>query len=100
MSVTKLSVVLPFYNVLQCLDFTLRSLQSQTLDPALWEIVVVDDGSGLPVGDVLEKVGGDVATRLLTASENMGRSAARNMGALNAEGDIVLFHDCDMFIAP
>jgi glycosyltransferase involved in cell wall biosynthesis len=96
----KLSVVLPFYNALQCLEFTVRSLQRQTLDPALWEIVVVDDGSGLPVGRLLESIGGDVVTRLVTAKENVGRAAARNMGALNAAGDVVLFHDADMFIAP
>lgn len=95
-----LSVVLPFYSVPKCLDITLRSLQSQTLDSALWEIVVVDDGSGPPVGGLIESVGGDVATRLVTAGENMGRSAARNMGVLNAEGDVILFHDPDMFIAP
>jgi glycosyltransferase involved in cell wall biosynthesis len=96
----KLTVVLPFYTALQCLDLTVRSLQRQTLDPSLWEIVVVDDGSGLPVGRLLESVGGDVATRLVTANENVGRAAARNMGVLNAEGDIILFHDADLFIAP
>lgn len=96
----RLSVVLPFYSALQCLDITLRSLQSQTLDSGSWEIVVVDDGSGLPVAGVLESVGGDVATRLVTASENSGRSAARNLGASHARGDVLLFHDPDMYIAP
>jgi glycosyltransferase involved in cell wall biosynthesis len=95
-----LSVVLPFYNALQCLDITLRSLQQQTLDPALWEIVVVDDGSGLPVGPLLDGIDGDVDIRLVTAERNLGRSGARNLGVSHAEGDIILFHDPDAFIAP
>ena len=99
-STPKLSVVLPFHSALQCLDFTVRSLQRQTLDAALWEIVVVDDGSGLPVGRLLASIGGEVTTRLVTANDNVGRGAARNMGVLNAGGDVVLFHDADMFIAP
>jgi len=99
-SMPKLSVVLPFHSALQCLDFTVRSLQRQTLDSALWEIVVVDDGSGLPVDRLLESIGGDVPTRLVTANENVGRGPARNMGVLNAKGDVILFHDADMFIAP
>jgi glycosyltransferase involved in cell wall biosynthesis len=97
---TELSVVLPFYNALHCLDITVRSLQEQTLDPALWEIVVVDDGSGLPVGPLLEGIDGDVAVRLVTAQRNLGRSGARNLGVSKAVGDIILFHDPDAFIAP
>jgi glycosyltransferase involved in cell wall biosynthesis len=77
-----------------------RSLQEQTLDPALWEIIVVDDGSGHPVGDLLESIGGPVTTRLITAKENVGRAAARNMGTVAAEGEILLFHDADMVIPP
>ncbi|WP_434444014.1 glycosyltransferase family 2 protein [Lentzea sp. E54] len=96
----KLSVVLPFRSVPQCLDWTVRSLQKQTLDPALWEIVVVDDDSGLPVGSLLDDIGGEVTTRVVTAERNVGRAAARNLGASNAEGDILVFHDADMVIAP
>jgi GT2 family glycosyltransferase len=94
------SVVLPFYSALQCLEITMRSLQQQTLDPALWEIVVVDDGSGLPVGPLLEGIDGDVAVRLVTAQQNLGRSGARNLGVSKAEGDVILFHDPDAFVAP
>ena len=96
----ELSVVLPFYNALQCLDITVQSLQKQTLDPAVWEIVVVDDGSGLPVGPLLEGVDGHVAIRLVTAGRNLGRSGARNLGVSKAEGATILFHDPDAFIAP
>lgn len=95
-----LSVVLPFRSVPHCLEWTVQSLQRQTLDPALWEIVVVDDDSGLPVADLLAGIGGDVTTRVVTAGRKIGRAAARNLGAAQAEGEILLFHDADMFLAP
>ena len=96
----RLSVILPFHGALQVLELTVQSLQRQSLDPALWEIVVVDDGSGLPVGDLLKSIEGPVDTRLLSATENVGRASARNMGAMAAKGDILLFNDADMVIAP
>lgn len=83
-----ISIVIPAFNAEQtigkCLDGLLAQKKSDT------EIIVVDDGSRDATRDIAQAQG----VRVLT-QQNRGAAAARNLGAENARGDIVLFIDGD-----
>lgn len=84
------SVVVPVYNGSATLDACLEALANQTVDAALYEVIVVDDGS--------EDGSADVATRhgvRVLRQAHAGAAAARNRGAQEARGDILLFTDAD-----
>lgn len=82
------SVIVPAYNAEKTIGKCLDGLLAQkTLDT---EIIVVDDGSRDVTRDIAQSKG----VRVLTQA-NRGAAAARNLGAENARGDIVLFIDGD-----
>ncbi len=60
------------------------------------EIVVVNDGSG----DDTASIAAALATRLISLEEPVGASRARNLGAREAGGDILLFVDADVIVPP
>lgn len=85
------TIVIPVYNRLQFLAFTLDSVLAQTL--ADWELIVVDDGS-------IEDVAGFIARysdqRIsCIRQENQGNAAARNFGISEAKGLYVVCLDSD-----
>ncbi len=89
------SIIVPTYNAADTLPACLSALQQQVVDPELvpfWEIIVVDDGSTDATTQIVEQFDG---VRLITHETNLGRSDARNNGALAAEGEILLFTDAD-----
>jgi glycosyltransferase involved in cell wall biosynthesis len=88
------SVIVPNYNYGRVLGQCLRALQAQTYSPL--EIVLVDDRSTDDSVAVAESLGVDV----ISPSVNSGVSAARNLGADHANGEILLFLDSDIALAP
>jgi glycosyltransferase involved in cell wall biosynthesis len=88
-----LSLVIPFYNLGEYLEDTLRSLVG--LEDIPFEIVVVDDGSDDPLSlQKLEELEKRYAFRLLR-TENQGLASARNYGARQARGEFLAFLDAD-----
>jgi glycosyltransferase involved in cell wall biosynthesis len=88
-----LSIVVPFYNLGEYLEDTLRSLQG--LKDIPHEIIVVDDGSDDPFS--LQKLS-ELKDRYqfrLVRKENEGLAAARNSGAWAASGEFLAFLDAD-----
>jgi lipopolysaccharide/colanic/teichoic acid biosynthesis glycosyltransferase/glycosyltransferase involved in cell wall biosynthesis len=85
------SIIVPVYNSEKIITECLQALKKQTLPRHLYEIIVVDDGSTDQTEDVVEKIGG---VRFLTQNHH-GPAAARNLGARNAKGEILLFTDSD-----
>ncbi|MGB0774591.1 MAG: glycosyltransferase [Akkermansiaceae bacterium] len=83
------SVIVCTYNGGHRMDACLRALER--LDYPAYEVIVVDDGSTDDTVSVVEKYR-DVR---LIHSEHGGLSAARNLGARNAEGDIFAYTDDD-----
>lgn len=84
-----ISVIVPTFNGEETITDCLNSLLNQSYKGA-YEVIVVDDGSIDKTGEVVEKY----PVRLL-AQEHRGPAAARNLGARNASGDILLFTDDD-----
>jgi len=84
------SVVVPAYNAADVLPATLAALARQTLPAEDFEVIVVDDGSRDATADAAQKAGA-----LVIRQENQGPGAARNAGARQARGEILLFTDAD-----
>lgn len=88
------SFVIPAYNEAADIADTLESVWAQRY-PAQ-EIIVVDDASTDETPDIvrdLKNRGRDVT--LIAHEMNRGLAAARNTGALAAQGDVVVFLDAD-----
>ncbi len=98
----KLTVVIPTHDKLRQLKRTLSAMWRQELDASAWDLVVVDDASGDGTGAWLQDLREDWGGRLtVVASErNVGRAAARNLGARAATGEAVLFLDDDIVAPP
>lgn len=87
------SVVIPTHGRPQQLLGCLKALASQTLtDP--WEVVVVDDGSNVPVEAGATAFGDRTPIRVIR-QENAGPAAARNRGVKAARGEFIAFTDDD-----
>ncbi|MFC1811506.1 glycosyltransferase [Thermodesulfobacteriota bacterium] len=86
-----ISVVIPAYNTEKMISACLDALINQTVEPSKYEIIVVDDGSNDNTANVVKSFEG---VRLIQ-QENQGPAAARNIGAQNAKGGIILFTDSD-----
>lgn len=86
-----ISVVIPHLNQAEDLEACLASLQKQRLSPALFEIIVVDNGSASPPAEIVARY---PAARLLHEPEP-GPGPARNAGVRHAAGEILAFIDAD-----
>ena len=91
------SVVVPTYNRCSILQKTLAALFEQTLEPALFEVIVIDDGSTDGTAQLLRSLV-DSAPVSLTyeQQENSGPAAARNRAIELAQGEHLLFIDDDI----
>ena len=86
-----ISVIIPHLDQLAGLDLCLRSLEAQTLERPLFEIIVVDNGSIARPEALISRYPG---VRLLHEAKP-GPGPARNWGARNASGDVLCFIDAD-----
>ena len=95
----ELSVVIPVYNEEKRLGKTLReSLVYLKKSKIPFEIVIVDDGSTdatLKVVGEFARKAGKKALRVLKQGTNRGKGAAVRRGALEAQGEVVLYMDAD-----
>ena len=94
-----LSVVIPTYNRRETLARCLAALASQTLAPNRFEVVVVDDGSTDGTSDWLAQQAYPFALRAFQQA-NAGPGAARNLGAREARGEVILFLGDDIYAPP
>src|SRR6516225_6449942 len=87
----RVSVVIPLYNKADVLKDTLAAVLRQTVQA--FEVIIVDDGS-TDGGGVLVETARDPRFRLLRQA-NLGVSAARNRGILEAQAEWVALLDAD-----
>ncbi len=97
MSDTKISVVVPCYNVEQYIRRGLDSILAQTMQE--WEAILVDDGATDSTGAICEEYAKDSRFRVIH-QENQGVSSARNNGMKEAMGELLYFMDPDDWIEP
>ena len=83
------TVVIPVYNEENCINDCILSLHNQEFKPI--EIIVVDDGSKDNSVVICKKLGIKVLLQ-----NHKGPGSARNLGARNAKGNILVFIDADM----
>ena len=89
-----ISIVIPVFNGEKTLGALLASLEAD--DAGKCETVVVDDGST----DGTREVASAFAVNLLSTGGRKGPAAARNMGAKESKGDVLLFLDADTVVRP
>jgi CDP-glycerol glycerophosphotransferase len=95
---TRLSVVIPVYNVEEFLEPCLDSVLAQTYTD--YEVVMVDDGSTDRSAEIAQRyVTLDDRFRLVS-QENGGLSKARNTGTEHATGELLVFLDSDDMLTP
>ena len=93
----KISLVIPMYNessIIEQAVGTFSSYMEKRFED--WELIFVDDGSADGCGDtVLAAHETDARIRLCRYTPNRGKGYAVRTGVLAAEGDLILFTDCD-----
>ncbi|MCC2667973.1 MAG: putative glycosyltransferase [Armatimonadetes bacterium] len=95
------SVVIPTHNRSSLIDATLTELAKVRRDPALWEVVVVDDGSSDDTEAVIRRWTETAPFRVQYLKQaNAGPAAARNRGAAAARGEVLIFLDDDIEVQP
>jgi len=95
---SKVSVIVPVYNVENYLPKCLDSLLSQTLQNI--EIVVVDDGSTDRSAEIIRQYSEKYPAKIKAfTKENGGLSDARNFGIERACGDFFGFVDSDDYVS-
>lgn len=88
------SIVIPTYNRPKQLAACLQACTRLDYPHDRFEIIIVDDGSPVPV-EVLRDDGSNLPSIICLRQINTGPASARNMGAQHARGDILAFTDDD-----
>ncbi|WP_300597101.1 glycosyltransferase family A protein [Niabella sp.] len=92
------SIIIPYYNNVDTIVESVNSALKQTHSRI--EIIVVDDGSKIPLTDILPtEVKNNPHVKLLRQN-NTGPSGARNLGAQSSNGSFFVFLDADDKLAP
>nr|MDO8117246.1 glycosyltransferase family 2 protein [Candidatus Sigynarchaeota archaeon] len=90
----RVSVIVPAYNEPDYLDLCLAAISQSSY--ADYEVIVVDDGSTIPLQEVVDKHG----FKYVRLKYKQGPATARNVGASRARGEILFFVDSDVRIRP
>ncbi|GII98197.1 glycosyltransferase involved in cell wall biosynthesis [Sediminihabitans luteus] len=95
------TVVVPVYNAGEYLEPLLDSLRDQDIDPDLYEVIAIDDGSTDGSGAVLDEYAKRFPALRVVHQENCGwPGIPRNRGTELATGRYVFYCDADDVVAP
>ena len=86
------SVIIPSYNAKETLAQAVESALAQDVP---LEVLIIDDGSKVPVMETLAAFWGEERIRILRNEHNEGVAAARNRGIREARGRYIAFLDAD-----
>ena len=95
---SKISVIIPIYNVEKYLGRALDSLLAQTHKD--WEAILVDDGSTDSSGIIARQYQEKDKRFILVRQENQGQAVARNQALKMVSGDYVMYFDPDDMYHP
>lgn len=93
---TKISIIIPIYNVEKYLDRCMESLLGQTLQDI--ELIMVDDGSPDRCPQMCEEYARKDSRIKVIHKSNAGLGHARNSGLEVATGEFVAFIDSDDYV--
>lgn len=94
----KISVIVPVYNSIDCLERCVASICAQTY--SCLEILLIDDGSTDGTDELCDRLAAEDERIRVRHKENGGASSARNVGLQMAEGEFLGFVDSDDHIEP
>ena len=95
------SVIVPYYRAPALLPAALRALECQTYPRDLMELIVAGDEPDDTLDDLLARGLIPPGVRVLRQPhDGFGAARARNLGAREARGDILVFFDQDIVAAP
>jgi len=97
----QVSIIIPTYNRVKDLDACLDSIINQTLLPK--EIMIVDDSDNDEIENLIEQREKEfkekkMFLRYIRNEKERSSAIARNVGAENAKGEIILFLDSDVIL--
>ena len=93
---SNLSIVIPSYNSNATVFKLIESISNSNEKP--YEVIIVDDCSK---DDTVKKISESYSwVRIVQLNKNSGPSHARNIGAILAKKDIILFLDSDVILTP
>jgi len=95
----QISVIIPYLDRASALRQTLLALAEQTIAPAEFEVIIVDDGSSPGSLEMIPPLALPYAWQIVQQS-NQGPGAARNRGTRQAQAAFYVFLDADMIPAP
>ena len=95
---TKVSLIIPVYNVAPYLAQCLDSILAQTMPDI--ELICINDGSTDESGAILQGYAAKDGRIKIINQKNQGVSAARNAGLKAVRADYVMFVDSDDYMAP
>jgi len=78
----------------------LDSIETQTIDPALYELIIVDNNSTKPLDAATLKGNRKIINPIVVREPQQGLSIARCCGIAKARGELFVFVDDDNFLAP
>lgn len=95
----KLSIVVPLYNSENFIRPCVESLMIQKMDNALYEILLIDDGSQDGSLKIIKELEQNYTNVHAYHKENSGTGDARNFGMDKAMGTYLYFLDIDDYLA-
>lgn len=95
-----LSVIVPTYNVELWIEKCLLSIVNQNIDPASFEIIVVNDESPDKSAEIARDLAKKYSQISVINQKNKGLSGARNTGIRHSKGKYLLFVDSDDYLEP
>jgi len=87
------SIIIPLFNQVEYTAGCLASIAEHT-DPALYEVVLVDNGSTDATGQLLDQLDGDI--QIVRNTTNLGFAEGSNQGARTARGRHLVFCNNDV----
>ena len=90
-----LSLIVPVYNVEKYLRKCLESFLNEKVDLALFEVIIVNDGSQDSSKKIIDEFVLKYKNVSVVDQPNQGLAVARNVGAMRARGNYIWFVDSD-----
>lgn len=92
---TKLSIIVPVYQVEKYIRPCIESIFKQGLDDADFELIIVNDGSKDRSMEVIADIISQHDNVIVINQENLSLSVARNNGIARAQGEYIFMPDSD-----